>query len=95
MALAAAGWRAELFGVAGWLAVGGGDGVSDQGDVTGVEVARDGTQADGDFRIAEAGSDPQDGPLLPGHKAGTGGNREVPGRPADRFKAKHGVRQPI
>src|SRR6266496_1093572 len=29
------------------------------------------------------------GGLLPGHEASTGGKR-VPGRPADRFKARHG-----
>jgi hypothetical protein len=42
------------------LAVGGGDSVSDQGDVAAVQVAQDGAQPDADGGIAEAGGDPQD-----------------------------------
>src|SRR5260370_3123315 len=69
-------------GLAAWLdglAVGGGDGVGDQGDVAGVEVAEDGAQLDGDGGVAEAGGDPQDGLLgggagqLPGLQGAQGG----------------------
>src|SRR6266516_4843585 len=58
-------WRlaAELSAWLDGLAVSSGDGVGDQGDVTGVEVAEDGAQADGDGGVAEAGGDPQDGLL--------------------------------
>jgi hypothetical protein len=45
------------------LAVGGGDGVGDQGDAACVEVAEDGAQVNGDGGVAEAGGDPQDGLL--------------------------------
>src|SRR5580704_12176036 len=61
------------------LAVGGGDGSGDQGDVAGVEVAQDCAQVDGDGGVAEAGGDPQDGLLggcagqLPGLQGAQGG----------------------
>jgi len=74
-------WRlaAELSAWLDGLAVSSGDGVGDQGDVTGVEVAEDGAQADGDGGVAEAGGDPQDGLLgggagqLPGVQGVQGG----------------------
>src|SRR5271165_4255189 len=60
---AAAVMRARPAGKLRGLAVGGGDGGGDQGDVAGVEVAEDGAQVEGDGGVAEAGGDPQDGLL--------------------------------
>ena len=54
-------WRGS--GAGGGSAVGGFDGVSDQGDVAGVEAAEVVPEVDGDAGIGEAGGDPQDGPL--------------------------------
>jgi hypothetical protein len=44
-------------------AVGGGDGVGDQGDVAGIEVAEVLPEPDGDAGFGEAGGDAQDGLL--------------------------------
>src|SRR6516225_12036935 len=63
---AAGGWGARPLRGLGGLAVGGDDGGGDQGDVTGVEVAGDGAEVDGDGGVAEAGGDPQDGLLRGG-----------------------------
>ena len=51
---------------AGFSAVGGGDGVGDQGDVALVEVAEAVAEADGDAGLDEAGGDFQDRLLGPG-----------------------------